>query len=126
MNIQLKQLRQQKGFSQDEMAHKLTQIMGCEIKVSRYGTWERQDRMMSLEQAFYCCKALGCTLNDLVGMGQSSSNSLDENESKLIEDYRSTHDYFKPEISDYAARQSERHPKKQDDGLPRKVSGELI
>ena len=35
MNLQLKKLRTEKGFSQDEMANMLG------IKTSRYGTWER-------------------------------------------------------------------------------------
>ena len=44
------------------------------------------------------------------------SPSLADDEQKLVDSYRATNDYFKPEISDYAARQAERHPKKQGDG----------
>lgn len=68
MNLQLKQIRQRMGLSQEEMASRLSSLMECEVKVSRYGTWERSDRMMNLEQAYYCAVALGVTLNDLVGM----------------------------------------------------------
>lgn len=62
MKIYLKELRTKKGISQDELAKQLG------IKTSRYGTWERGERMPSLEQAYNCAIALGCTLNDLVGM----------------------------------------------------------
>ncbi len=61
MNIQLKKLRQIKGLSQDEIAQKLG------IKKSRYGTWERGDRMMSLEQACDVADVLGCSLDELAG-----------------------------------------------------------
>lgn len=44
------------------------------------------------------------------------SPSIADDEQELVDSYRATHDYFKPEISDFAARQSERHPKKQDNG----------
>lgn len=87
MNLQLKQLRSNKGLSQDEMAAKLTELMGIEVKVSRYGTWERGDRMMNLEQAYYCAVALDVTLNDLVGMRADSDLSADER--AMVDAYRS-------------------------------------
>lgn len=61
MNLQLKLLRVRAGLSQDEMAERLG------IKTSRYGTWERGERMMSLEQACQVAEVLGCTLEELVG-----------------------------------------------------------
>ena len=86
MNLQLKQLRHEKGLSQEQMAAKLSDLMEQEIKVSRYGTWERGDRMMSLEQAYYCAVALGCTLNDLVGMKSDGIATRDEKQ--LVDSYR--------------------------------------
>ena len=86
MNLQLKQLRNDRGLSQEAMAKKLTELMGEEVKISRYGTWERGDRMMSLEQAYYCAVALGCTLNDLVGMKSDGIATRDERQ--LVESYR--------------------------------------
>lgn len=61
MNLQLKRLRNIKGLSQEDMAESLG------IKKSRYGTWERGERMMSLEQAYNVTEILGCTLDELVG-----------------------------------------------------------
>ena len=69
MNLQLKRLRQLRGLSQEDMASKL------DIKKSRYGTWERGDRMMSLEQAYMITEILGCTLDELVGREPSVSYS---------------------------------------------------
>ena len=82
MNLQLKRFRSLKGYSQDEMAQKLG------IKKSRYGTWERGERMMSLEQAYNVTEILGCTLDELVGRdhsrgfadpGQAALNACYEN-----------------------------------------------
>lgn len=61
MEIQLKELRKRAGISQDEMANRLG------IKTSRYGTWERGDRMISLEQAYNCALILGCTIDEIAG-----------------------------------------------------------
>ncbi len=116
MNIQLKQIRQNKGLSQEEMASKLSELMECEIKVSRYGTWERGDRMMNLEQAYYCATALGCTLNDLVGM---KSDELTDAESKLLDDYRTTTTQWKRVISEQAANAAKEHPKTETEGVER-------
>lgn len=61
MDLQLKRIRTLCGFSQDDMAKRLG------IKKSRYGTWERGERMMSLEQAYEVTEVLGCTLDELCG-----------------------------------------------------------
>ncbi len=79
MKLCLKELRARRGLSQEDVARALG------IKKSRYGTWERGDRMMNLEQAYNCCVALGCTLNDLVGMG---GEQLGPDEADLVECYR--------------------------------------
>ena len=68
MELRLKQIREAKGVSQKEMTCRLSSLMGKEIKVRTYGSWERQEVDMDLEQAYNCAIALGCTLNDLVGM----------------------------------------------------------
>ena len=82
MNLQLKRLRNLKGLSQEDIAERLG------IKKSRYGTWERGERMMSLEQAYKVTEILGCTLDELVGReptrsfsdpGQSALNACYEN-----------------------------------------------
>ena len=82
MELRLKDIRNQRGLSQDDMARALA------IKKSRYGTWERGERMMSLEQAYNCALALGCTLNDLVGMKSESVDVLSDDEKAIVETYR--------------------------------------
>ena len=61
MDLKLKRLRTQRGISQEEMAAAL------DIKVSRYGSWERGDRMLSLAQACQCAEILDCSLDELAG-----------------------------------------------------------
>ena len=62
--------------------------MGKDIKVRTYGSWERQEVGIDLEQAYNCAVALGCTLNDLVGM-ESSKSPLSKEEERIIDTYRS-------------------------------------
>ena len=80
MDLQLKRIRIERGISQAEMAKKLG------IKTSRYGTWERGERMMNLEQAFNCAVILGCTIDEIAGMPQRGGLSPDERE--LVGAYR--------------------------------------
>lgn len=80
MEIYLSELRKRAGYkNRDAFAEA--------IGVNRYTyrSWESGAAMMSLEQAFNCCIALGCTLNDLVGMGE---RRISDDELGLIECYR--------------------------------------
>ncbi len=61
MNNNLKSIRKSRKLSQQDMADKLG------VKVSRYGSWERNERMPSLEQAFACAVILDCSIDALVG-----------------------------------------------------------
>lgn len=61
MNLKLKQMRVAAGLSQEDMATKLG------IKKTRYGSWERGERMLSLAQAYDCAEILGCSLDELAG-----------------------------------------------------------
>lgn len=80
MDLQLKRLRKAAGIkSQKAMAD----LLG--IPERRYSSWEREEVMMSLEQAYNCAVVLGCTLNDLVGM---SAENLAPDELDLVECYR--------------------------------------
>ena len=71
------------------------------IKKSRYGTWERGERMMNIQQAYDCCVVLNCTLNDLVGMRVEYSY-LDRRQEKLNRAFDSLSDASKTEISNVA------------------------
>ena len=79
MNLQLKLLRVRAGLSQDEMAERLG------IKTSRYGTWERGERMMSLEQACQVAEVLGCTLEELVGRSSAITQRAPATDPSLSE-----------------------------------------
>lgn len=62
LELQLKKLRKYAGFkTQSEFAAQLG------VPSRRYESWERQEAMMSLEQAYNVTEALGCTLDELVG-----------------------------------------------------------
>jgi len=62
MNLQLKRLRKQAGFkTQKDIATALG------VPERRYASWEREEVMMSLEQACNVTELLGCTLEELVG-----------------------------------------------------------
>lgn len=62
MNLQLKRLRKQAGYkTQGDFAS----VAG--IPERRYASWEREEVMMSLEQAYNVTEILGCSLEELVG-----------------------------------------------------------
>lgn len=67
MELQLKRIRKSRGIKQAEMARKLSSLMGKEIKTRTYGSWERQEVTMDLEQAYYCAIALDCTIDEIAG-----------------------------------------------------------
>lgn len=82
MEIQLKQLRKRAGLSQDEVAARLG------IKTSRYGTWERGERMLNLEQAYRCALILECTIDEIAGMPAPAAALADAFERELVDCYR--------------------------------------
>lgn len=87
MKLQLKRIRESKGISQKEMAELLTSAMGRIIKVRTYGSWERQEVGIDVEQAYYCAIVLGCTIDEIAGM--PPRDGLDADEREIVEAYRS-------------------------------------
>lgn len=83
LELQLKRLRKLAGFkTQADMAKALG------VPNRRYESWEREEAMMSLEQAYNVTEVLGCTLEELVGRapvrsfadpGQAALNACYEN-----------------------------------------------
>lgn len=114
MQIMLKEIRKRNSLTQAELA----EMLG--VKLPTYRTWERGTTMMNLEQAYNCAVVLNCTIDEIAGM--PARGELDGAERKLVGDYRDTHDYFKPEISDFAERTAERHPKNEAHGDPRSAA----
>ena len=76
---------------------------------------------MSFERAWQLADALHCSLDELGGRqwpmpASSAADEMTPDEQKLVDDYRSTHDYFKPEVAHYAEDQALRHPKNEGAG----------
>ena len=83
MELHLSQYRKQAGYrSRDAFAESLG------VNKYTYRSWESGAAMMSLEQAYDCCVALGCTLNDLVGMKRPDEMARAPGEGELIDCYR--------------------------------------
>lgn len=61
MELQMQRLRKLKRLSQKDIAEKVGE------KVRTYGSWERGEVMINLEQACRCADALECTLDELAG-----------------------------------------------------------
>lgn len=61
MKLLLKELRKQKGITQEELAKGVGQSKRV------VGSWERLETQISLDDACRVCDALGCTPNDLCG-----------------------------------------------------------
>lgn len=61
MEIQLKEMRKKRGLRQKEIAEQL----GVDWRT--YGSWERGERMINLEQAYNCAVALNCSIDEIAG-----------------------------------------------------------
>lgn len=61
MKLALKELRKRAGLTQRELADRL------DVDWRTYGSWERQERMISLVQACEIADELRCTLDELAG-----------------------------------------------------------
>ena len=59
MELVLKQLRERRGFTQQQVAD----LLG--VKVATYRTWEQGTVKLTLENAFKVSEIIGCTPNDL-------------------------------------------------------------
>lgn len=84
MEIRLQEMRKRAGLKQPEMADKLS------VKVRTYGSWERGEAMMSLEQAYNCAALLDCSIDEIAGMPvRDVSEFGDPREAELHRCYRS-------------------------------------
>ena len=87
MELQLKRIRELKKIKQSEMAGLLSSLMGREIKVRTYGSWERQEVTMDLEQAYYCALALDCTIDEIAGLPAKPRSYADPGQKQINEQY---------------------------------------
>ena len=61
MNLQIKQMRKRSGLNQKDVAAAIG------VPVRTYGSWERGERNINLEDACLIADVLRCTLDELVG-----------------------------------------------------------
>ncbi len=87
MELQLKRIREAQGIKQSEMARMVSALIGKEIKVRTYGSWERCEVTMDLEQAYYCALALGCTIDEIAGRQPRPRVFADPDQQQLNEQY---------------------------------------
>ena len=84
MEIHLQEMRKRAGLKQAEVAR----ILG--VKVRTYGSWERGEAMMSLEQACNCAVVLDCSIDEIAGRPlRDPSEFSDPREAELHRCYRS-------------------------------------
>lgn len=83
MNLHLKEMRRLKGYKQKELAD----ILGIDWRT--YGSWERGERGLTLENAYNCAIALGCTIDELAGMPERAPSFSEARKNALIGYYDS-------------------------------------
>ena len=100
MELQLAKYRKLAGFkSRDAFA----EYIG--VNKYTYRSWESGAAMMNLEQAYDCAVALGCTLNDLVGM-KSDRSFTDPRQASINGHFETFNDSGKTELATIAERMS--------------------
>ena len=100
MELQLAKYRKLAGFkSRDAFAEHIG------VNKYTYRSWESGAAMMNLEQAYDCAIALGCTLNDLVGM-KSSRSFADPRQAAINGHFETFNDSGKTELATIAERMS--------------------
>lgn len=86
MELQLKSLRKKAGYTQEEFA----KLIGAKYRT--YASWERQEYAMTLEDAYTCAIALGCTIDELAGMPEQAPSFSEARKNALIGYYDSMND----------------------------------
>ena len=100
MELQLAKYRKLAGFkSRDAFAEHIG------VNKYTYRSWESGAAMMNLEQAYDCAVALGCTLNDLVGM-ESSRSYTDPRQAAINGHFETFNDSGKTELATMTERMS--------------------
>ena len=86
MNFRLKEMRKLKGYKQKELAD----ILGIDWRT--YGSWERGERGLTLENAYNCAIALGCTIDEIAGMPEHPASFTEPRKNALVGYYDSMND----------------------------------
>lgn len=82
MKLALKELRKRAGLTQRELAKRLN------VDWRTYGSWERQERMLSLSQACDIADELNCTLDELIGREVTPEMRRNSKEAQALLDAR--------------------------------------
>lgn len=77
MMFRIKELRTRYGFSQKDVAERLG------MPVRRYGSYEREERSLSLEDAAMIADVFGCTLDELAGRDFPAPEYSDPRQAEL-------------------------------------------
>lgn len=97
MKLQLKAIRESRGLSQQEIADALN------IPVRRYGSWERGERNMNLEDACKIADVLHCSLDEIAGSSSSPPIYHDGRQQALNTCYEKLNDKSKGELTGLAS-----------------------
>lgn len=81
MEIHLQEIRKRRKLSQGDVADALG------VKVRTYGSWERGEAMLNLEQAFNCAVVLGCTIDEIAGLDRERLRSPDPRRQSMLDSY---------------------------------------
>lgn len=98
MQLTLKRAREEKGFTQSQLADALG------MKLSTYRTWEQGTVKLTLENACNISLILGCTPNDLCGWyddhpHKCGESALSEEEREIVGCYRESTPQWKQNIA---------------------------
>lgn len=97
MKLQLQRLRKLAGYkSQAEIAA----VIG--VPERRYASWEREEAMMSLEQAYNCAVALHCSIDEIAGREVSPRSYTDKVQERINQQYESMNERGRQRVADAA------------------------
>ena len=89
MNLRLKELRKARKLTQTQLG----ELVGVDMRT--ISNWECGRTQMDMEQAWCVCRALKCSVNDLVGW---KDTPLSPQEQQLISDFRASSPAWKQNI----------------------------
>ena len=82
MNLQLKRLRKEAGYSnRDDFARV------CGVQPATYKSWETESRKIRLEDACMIADVLGCSLDELAGRDEYVGRFADRRQNAMNDDY---------------------------------------
>lgn len=97
MEINLQKIRKRRKLSQAEVANALG------VKIRTYGSWERGEAMLNLEQAFNCAVVLDCTIDEIAGLDRDRLRSSDPRRQAMVDAYDALTDDGKTLASEMVA-----------------------